>query len=98
MCCGRLNGACVDDDLQAEAAANTVKELQTQAASYQKDVGRLRGNMSAAATAVEAARSARASLLEAATLEQVPPAAVAYDVDWYKGVWYTNIHLVVGVM
>eukprot|EP00775_Hariotina_reticulata_P012126 gene12126-12264_t len=56
---------------KAEAAANAVKDLQAQAAGHQKDAGRLRGNMAAAATAVEAARSAGASLLETATLEQV---------------------------
>ncbi|KAF8072553.1 SMC1 [Scenedesmus sp. PABB004] len=56
---------------QAEAAAVNIKELQATAANYQKDAGRLRGNMAAAATAVEAARSARRGLLEAATLEQV---------------------------
>jgi len=57
--------------VQADAAADAVKDVQARAASYQKDVGRLRGNMAAASTAVEAARSARASLLETATMEQV---------------------------
>jgi hypothetical protein len=48
-----------------------MKELQAQAASYQKDAGKLRGSMAAAATAVEAVRSSRHGLMEAAMLEQV---------------------------
>lgn len=57
--------------LQAEAAQAGMKELQAQAASYQKDAGKLRGGMAAAATAVEAVRSSRHGLMEAAVLEQV---------------------------
>ncbi|WIA08402.1 hypothetical protein OEZ85_007840 [Tetradesmus obliquus] len=56
---------------QAEAAQAGMKELQAQAASYQKDAGKLRGGMAAAATAVEAVRSSRHGLMEAAVLEQV---------------------------
>jgi hypothetical protein len=48
-----------------------MKELQAQQASYQRDAGKLRGGMAAAATAVEAVRSSRHGLMEAAMLEQV---------------------------
>lgn len=48
-----------------------MKELQSQNAGYQKEVGKLKGNMAAAATALEAVRSNRRGLLEQATLEQV---------------------------
>lgn len=48
-----------------------IKELQVQAASFNKDAGKVRGNIAAADTALEAIRSARAALLESATLEQV---------------------------
>lgn len=48
-----------------------IKELQAEHAGYQKEVGKLKGNMAAAATALEAVRSNRRGLLEQATLEQV---------------------------
>jgi hypothetical protein len=57
--------------VQAESAQAGMKELQAQQASYQKDAGKLRGGMAAAATAVEAVRSSRHGLMEAAMLEQV---------------------------
>jgi hypothetical protein len=57
--------------LQAEAVQASMKELQAQAASYAKDAGKLRGGMAAAGTAVEAVRSSRHGLMEAAMLEQV---------------------------
>lgn len=56
---------------QVEAVSGGIKELQTQAASFNKDAGKVRGNIAAADTALEAIRSARAALLESATLEQV---------------------------
>lgn len=49
----------------------SIKELQTQAGSFQKDVGKVKGNIAAADTQLETIRSSRAALLESATLEQV---------------------------
>jgi hypothetical protein len=51
--------------------SGSIKELQVQAASFNKDAGKVRGNIAAADTALEAIRSSRAALLESATLEQV---------------------------
>ena len=42
-----------------------------QAAGHQKEAARLRGSLAAASTALDAVRSSRHGLLEAATLEQV---------------------------
>lgn len=56
---------------QVESVNAGIKELQTQAASFNKDAGKVRGDIAAADTALEAIRSARAALLESATLEQV---------------------------
>eukprot|EP00879_Flechtneria_rotunda_P007607 GHRR01007978.1.p1 GENE.GHRR01007978.1~~GHRR01007978.1.p1 ORF type:complete len:1008 (+),score=459.35 GHRR01007978.1:1304-4327(+) len=56
---------------QAESAAAGMKELQAQAAGYHKEVGRIKGQMAAATTALEAVRSSRRNLLEQATLDQV---------------------------
>jgi hypothetical protein len=57
--------------VQLEAAGAGIKELQAQAASFSKDVGKVRGNLAATDTSLEAIRSARAALLESATMEQV---------------------------
>jgi len=51
--------------------SSSIKELQGRAGSFTRDAGKVRGSMAAAATMLEAIRSQRASLLEAATLEQV---------------------------
>lgn len=51
--------------------SSSIKELQAQAGSFTRDAGKVRGSMAAADTSLEAIRSARAALLEAATLEQV---------------------------
>lgn len=64
---------------QVDAVSGSIKELQTQAASFHKDAGKVRGNIAAADTALEAIRSARAALLESATLEQVGGVAVGRD-------------------
>jgi hypothetical protein len=56
---------------QVDAVGVSIKELQTQAGSFQKDVGKVKGNIAAADTQLETIRSSRAALLESATLEQV---------------------------
>jgi prefoldin subunit 5 len=56
---------------QVEAVSAGIKELQAQAASFNKDAAKVRGSIAAADTALEAIRSSRAALMEAATLEQV---------------------------
>jgi hypothetical protein len=61
-----------------------MKELQAQQASYQKDAGKLRGGMAAAATAVEAVRSSRHGLMEAAMLEQVRGVIWSVIVVWQQ--------------
>lgn len=57
--------------VQVDAVGVSIKELQTQAGSFQKDVGKVKGNIAAADTQLETIRSSRAALLESATLEQV---------------------------
>lgn len=57
--------------MQVEAATASMKDLQVQNNNHQKEVGKLKGNMAAAATALDAVRSNRRNLLEQATLEQV---------------------------
>lgn len=57
--------------LQVEVVNTSMKDLQSQHARHQQEVGKLKGNMAAVATALEAVRSNRRNLLEQATLEQV---------------------------
>eukprot|EP00878_Enallax_costatus_P030403 GHUV01033097.1.p1 GENE.GHUV01033097.1~~GHUV01033097.1.p1 ORF type:complete len:751 (+),score=324.15 GHUV01033097.1:453-2705(+) len=56
---------------KVEAVTASMKELQAQNTNHQKEAGKIKGNMAAAATALEAVRSNRRNLLEQATLEQV---------------------------